>query len=85
MVTVCNTGSAADFTAASGAGYRLIADISAAIPTLLAIDGQSQSGHPGSPHYRDQFSDWNSGRYHEIPLNREPVNTTIRPTLQLTP
>jgi penicillin amidase len=84
MVTVCNTGSAADFTAVSGAGYRLIADFSAAIPTLLAIDGQSQSGHPGSSHYRDQFSDWNSGRYHEIPLNREPAASMQQP-LQLTP
>jgi penicillin G amidase len=84
MVTVCNTGSAADFTAASGAGYRLIADFSAAIPTLLAIDGQSQSGHPGSPHYRDQFSDWNSGRYHEIPLTREPA-TSMQQPLKLMP
>lgn len=84
MVTVCNTGSAADFTAASGAGYRLIADFSAAIPTLLAIDGQSQSGHPGSPHYRDQFSDWNSGRYHEIPLTREPAAAS-QSVLHLTP
>jgi penicillin G amidase len=82
MGTVCNTGSGPDFTATSGAGYRLIADFSAAIPTLLAIDGQSQSGHPGSPHYRDQFPAWQSGRYHAIPLLREPV---VTPTLQLTP
>jgi len=32
MMTVGNTGSGPDFTATSGAGYRLIADFSAAIP-----------------------------------------------------
>jgi penicillin G amidase len=68
MVTVCNTGSGGDFAANSGAGYRLIADFSTATPMLLAIDCQSQSGHPGSPHYRDQFADWQGGRYHEISL-----------------
>ncbi len=84
MVTVCNTCSGPDFTAASGAGYRLIADFSAAIPTLLAVDGQSQSGHPGSPHYRDQFSDWQNSRYHVIPLHRKPV-VSMQTTLQLVP
>lgn len=72
MVTVCNTGSGADFSATSGAGYRLVADFSISRPTLLAIDGQSQSGHPGSRHYSDQFDDWQAGRYHEIPLHRQP-------------
>ena len=35
---------------------------------LLAVDGQSQSGHPSSPHYSDQYSDWLDGNYHEISL-----------------
>ena len=85
MGTVCNTGGGPDFTANSGAGYRLIADFSATPPTLLAIDGQSQSGHPGSPHYRDQFADWQSGRYHEIPLLREPNVSANQSTLRLIP
>lgn len=85
MMTVCNTGSGPDFTATSGAGYRLIADFSASNPTLLAIDGQSQSGHPGSPHYSDQFPDWQHGRYHEIPLLREVSNTSAGQILKLTP
>lgn len=85
MGTVCNTGGGPDFTAASGAGYRLIADFSANPPTLLAIDGQSQSGHPGSPHYGDQFPDWQAGRYHEIPLRQEPATDSTQPVLQLSP
>ncbi|MFN0017022.1 MAG: penicillin acylase family protein [Pirellulaceae bacterium] len=85
MMTVGNTGSGPDFTATSGAGYRLIADFSAAIPTLLAVDGQSQSGHPGSPHYGDQFADWQDGRYHEIPLLREASEALSGQTMRLTP
>jgi len=85
MMTVGNTGSGPDFTATSGAGYRLIADFSAAIPTLLAVDGQSQSGQPGSQHYGDQFTDWQNGRYHEIPLTREASESLSGQTLQLAP
>ena len=70
-MTVCNTGSGPDWIAATGAGYRMIADLNSAPPTLCAVDAQSQSGQPGSPHYADQFDDWLSGRYHEIPLSME--------------
>jgi penicillin amidase len=85
MGTVCNTGSGGDWTALSGAGYRLIADFAVPSPKLLAVDGQSQSGHPGSPHYSDQFDDWNSGRYHEIPLLREAASAAAVTTLRLLP
>src|SRR5262249_43420192 len=52
--TVCNTGLGSLLEARSGAGYRLIAELAESPPGLWAVDGQSQSGHPGSPHYRDQ-------------------------------
>ena len=68
MMTVCNTGCGPDWTAATGAGYRMIADLQSSPPALQAVDAQSQSGQPGSPHYRDQFRDWIDGRYHEICL-----------------
>lgn len=71
MLTVCNTGAGPDWIAASGAGYRMIADLNSSPPVLQAIDGQSQSGQPGSPHYSDQFADWVEGRYHEIPLTAD--------------
>lgn len=71
MVTVCNTGAGPDWTAASGAGYRLIAELGSDPPALWAVDGQSQSGHPGSPHYADQFADWAEGRYHRLVLCRQ--------------
>ena len=85
MGTVCNTGSGPDWTATSGAGYRLIADFAAATPALLAVDGQSQSGHPGSSHYGDQLSDWISGRYHELPLRRDRAAASAVATLRILP
>jgi penicillin amidase len=70
MHTVCNTGLGPGFEARSGAGYRLIADLSMSPPRLYAVDGQSQSGHPGSPHYSDQLESWIKGEYHPLLLDR---------------
>ena len=85
MTTVCNTGSGPDWTATTGGGYRMIADLSSSPAMLLAVDAQSQSGHPGSQHYRDQFESWNSGDYHEIPLERQAASRTTVQTLTLVP
>lgn len=71
MITVCNTGSGPDWMANSGAGYRLIADLSE--HGLWAVDGSSQSGDVGSPHYHDQFEAWKNGEYHFIPLDFDRV------------
>jgi penicillin amidase len=62
--TVCNTGLGAQFESRMGAGYRLVADLSTSPPELFAVDSQSQSGHPGSPHYRDQLPTWMRGEHH---------------------
>jgi penicillin amidase len=72
--TVCNTWPNPDYTARSGAGYRMIADLSSSPPVLWAVDAQSQSGHPGSPHYGDQLTEWLAGSYHEIPLDRQKAS-----------
>lgn len=66
--TVCNTGSDPSFISMSGAGYRLISDLSDPNAGMWAIDASSESGHPGSPHYDDQLSTWNAGGYHYRPL-----------------
>src|SRR5262249_10347358 len=67
MITVCNTGSGPDWLATSGATYRLIADLST--NGLWAVDSQSQSGHPGTPHYSDQLQAWATGEYRFLPLD----------------
>ena len=58
MQTVCNTGGGPGWVAATGAGFRMIADLGDDKQGLWTIDAQSQSGQPGSPHYRDQLEDW---------------------------
>lgn len=68
MMTVGNTGLGPDWEAASGAGYRHLVDLAEDPPGLWTVDGQGQSGHPGSPHYRDQYEDWIAGRYRFLPL-----------------
>jgi penicillin amidase len=69
--TVCNTGQGGRFEARAGANYRLIADMAMSPPGLWAVDCESASGHPGSPHYGDQLADWIGGRYHLLSLDRD--------------
>ena len=83
MITVCNTGSGPNWVANSGAGYRLIADLSTNY--LLAVDCQSQSGNPGTPHYSDQLAAWTNGEYHVLPLGRAAVSEITMQRLQLSP
>jgi len=81
--TVCNTGLGPNFESRLGANYRLIADLSS--PTLLAVDSQSQSGHPGSEHYSDQFATWLAGEYHTLPLDEAGASRLTVKTLRLEP
>lgn len=67
--TVCNTGLGAQYESRMGATYRLVADLSTSPPELMAVDSQSQSGHPGSPHYRDQLPTWLKGEHHRFVLD----------------
>jgi penicillin amidase len=68
MQTVCNSGQSADFSAPTGAGYRMIADLGDPQGTLWAIDAGSESGVPGSRHYDDQLAAWVRGEYHPVRL-----------------
>jgi penicillin amidase len=78
--TVCNAWQNAAGESRTGAGYRLIAELGDLAAGLWAIDAQSQSGHPGSPHYRDQLSDWIEGKYHYLSLDGEQVARTAAST-----
>jgi penicillin amidase len=83
--TVCNTGLGAQFDARTGAGFRLVADLSATPPLLWSVDAQSQSGHLGSPHYGDQLSTWNKGEYYPLPLDRAATVRIATSKLTLNP
>jgi penicillin amidase len=84
-VTVCNTGLGAQYEARAGAGYRLIADLHTSPPGLWAVDGQGQSGHPGSPHYNDQLTGWLGGHYHYLSLDQSAASHTAVNRLVLEP
>jgi penicillin amidase len=84
-ITVCNTGQSPDFTAPSGAGYRLIVDLADPDAGLWAIDAGSESGHPGSPHYDDQLPEWRAARYHYVALNREGTPPSAESILLIHP
>ena len=81
MLTVGNTGLGPDWEAASGAGYRHVVDLADDPPGLWTVDGQGQSGHPGSPHYSDQYEDWLAGRLHFVPIGPEIEGTTVQQLL----
>ena len=85
FTTVCNTGLGSAFEARSGANYRLMADFSDPLPTLWAVDASSQSGHPGSPHYADQWEGWARGDYHALTLGREAAAKGVVTRLVLDP
>jgi len=81
MQTLGNTGSGPDWTALTGGGFRMIADLSDST-SLRTVDAPSQSGHPGSPYYKDQLGDWLSGAYHDLPLDRQKIDTKHTQLLQ---
>jgi penicillin amidase len=85
MHTVCNTGLGAELESRTGAGYRHIADLAEAPPALWAVDAQSQSGHPGSPHYSDQLTVWLKGEYHRLPLDEGEASRSAVTRLTLAP
>ena len=83
--TVCNTGYDPNYMAALGANWRLNADLGDDPPGLWAVDAAGQSGHPGSPHYCDQLSEWLAGRHHYLPLDRKRVEASSKSRLYLEP
>ncbi|HKI33377.1 MAG TPA: penicillin acylase family protein [Gemmataceae bacterium] len=83
--TVCNTGQGGAFEGRAGANYRLIADFSDPLPILWAVDCSSESGHPGSPHYGDQFEGWVRGEYHALYLDKDMAAREARTRLLLEP
>lgn len=82
-LTVCNTGGDAEWRANLGGGYRMLVDMSVSPAEMWAIDAGSESGHPGSPNYADQLTEWLAGRYHRLPLDRVEVEKIARHRLRL--
>jgi penicillin amidase len=75
---------AVPFDVTSGSTYRLVADLSQP-DAFRTVQTLGQSGHLGSPHYRDQTRLWLENRYHPFWMNEADVlanlesETTIGP------
>jgi penicillin amidase len=79
--TVCNTAydpASGNYEAATGANYRLIADLGASPQGLWAVDAAGESGNPGSEYYCSQLKEWLAGDYHFIPLERADLDARER-------
>ena len=83
-ITVCNTGYDPNYLASIGANWRHNADLSENPSGIWAIDSFGQSGHPGSPHYGNQLSNWIKGDHHFLPLDLEQVKSNAINTLNIT-
>lgn len=67
-----------------GPATRKIVDLSNT-DNALSVIYSGQSGHPTSPHYKDQTKLWLNGEYHTLPLSDEGVERITRRVLVLQP
>ena len=72
------------FVAREGAGFRAIYDL-AKVDNSRFVLSTGQSGHPLSPHYRDQSELWRDGRYIPMVTARKQVERSARHRLLLRP
>lgn len=85
ITTVGNTSSGDDWLATIGGGYRMVAEPGGPSTGLWAVDLQSQSGHPGSLHYSDQYEQWIEGDGHFLPLGADDNPENLQTVLTLQP
>ncbi len=64
--------------------WRQIVDLAAPHRSVSVLPG-GQSGHPGSPHYLDQFPLWLRGEYHAQWLDRPEIEAHLEGRLRLEP
>jgi penicillin amidase len=70
------------YEATAGANCRVAADLGTL--ELHVTNCLGQSGHPGSPHYRDQLDDWLAGRLHVLSLDWPRAEKEATQRLELT-
>lgn len=64
-----NSGTAdANYAAALGAGFRMVADMADTNLGAWMSEVAGVSGHPGSPHYGDQIAPWAAGELYYVAL-----------------
>jgi len=73
-----------DFSAISGASYRMVVDVGN-WDASVAVNTPGQSGDPFSPHYRDLFPLWAGGDYFPLAYSDAAVDAAARDEIDLTP
>jgi penicillin amidase len=64
--------------------WRQIIDLGD-IDASVGVNTTGQSGHPASPHFRDQVALWAAGDYHPLPFTRAAVEEAAVAELRLLP
>jgi penicillin amidase len=76
--------SGGSFDAVWGVSFRQIVDMGD-VAGALSVIATGNSGHPASPHYRDQVDLWLRGDYHPMEMDLESGGETPREALILEP
>ena len=80
--TVTATGNGDNQT--SGGSFKIIADTED-WDNSIGINTPGQSGDPASPHYRDLFEMWATGRYFPVAYSRGKVESVTESVTRLVP
>ena len=64
--------------------WRQIIDLSD-LDASVGTHTTGQSGNPASPHFKDLFPLWSTGRYHPLPFTRPAVEAAAESRLRLLP
>jgi penicillin G amidase len=83
-VRAAGHGDRPPFAAVGGAVYRLVADLSRA-DQCWSVVPTGQSGHPASPHYRDQTPLWLADRYKPLWLSDALIDANLEGVTTLNP
>jgi len=67
-----------------GPHFRFLVDMAEPLQAL-GCNSTGNSGHPGSPHYRDQIQDWLQRRYHPMYMRREDIEANLEGVTTITP
>jgi penicillin amidase len=73
-----------DFKAQAGASFRMVLDVGH-WDDSVAVNTPGQSGDPSSPHYRDLFPLWLTGKYFPLVYSRSAVDKAAERKIVLVP
>jgi penicillin G amidase len=73
-----------DFQVDAGASFRMVLDVGQ-WDNSVAVNTPGQSGDPSSPHYRDLFPLWLTGKYFPLLYSRSAVDKAAERKIVLVP